>query len=151
MRCGLICLLCLPAAFAQPGADPWSGLRAKNPPGVEVSLRLLREGSYRQGELIRAEARYPGPGVPAQRPPAEMWQSAGILLDPAAVCGTLASSCYPSAGVGGGIANGPGSYPPSPLLSLNGYFPSLHPGRYRDAGEGRKKRGEQKGSARLSL
>src|ERR1035437_1939735 len=31
-----------------------------------------------------------------------MWQSAGILLDPAAVCGTLASSCYPSAGVGGG-------------------------------------------------
>ena len=138
MRCGLICLLCLPAAFAQPGADPWSGLRAKNPPGVEVSLRLLREGSYRQGELIRAEARYPGPGVPAQRPPAEMWQSAGILLDPAAVCGTLASSCYPSAGVGGGIANGPGSYPPSPLLSLNGYFPSLHPGRYRAAALARK-------------
>src|ERR1035437_1018710 len=98
MRCGLICLLCLPAALAQTGADPWSGLRAKNPPGVEVSLRLLREGSYRERELIRAEVHYPGQGVPpAQRPPAEMWQSDGFLLDPAGTCGTLASPCFPFA------------------------------------------------------
>jgi|ERR1019366_5115380 hypothetical protein len=64
MRFGLICLLFLPAAVAQSGADPWSGLRAKNPPGIEVSLRLLREGSYREGELIRAEVHYPGRSFP---------------------------------------------------------------------------------------
>jgi NADH:ubiquinone oxidoreductase subunit E len=135
---GLIFLMCLPAAVAQPGADPWSGLRAKNPSGVEFSLRLLREGSYREGELIRAEVHYPGLSAPAQRPPAAMWQSNGFLLDPAAACGTLASPCFPS--VSGGIVVGTGSGPQSdaPLLSLNNYFPSLRPGRYRAAALRRK-------------
>jgi len=136
---GLICLLCLPAAVAQPGADPWSGLRAKNPAGVEVSLRLLRDGRYREGELIRAEVHYPGLGAaPAQRPPAEMWPAHGFLLDPAAACGTLASPCFQSACMGGGIANGPMSYPPSPLLSLNSSLPDLRPGKYRVAALARK-------------
>jgi len=134
---GLIFLMCLPAAVAQPSADPWSGLRAKNPSGVEVSLCLLREGSYREGELIRAEVHYPGLSAsPAQRPPAEMWQSDGFLLDPAAACGTLASPCFPSAGVGGW--DGSGLLPSSPLVSLNLYFPSLRPGRYRIAALARK-------------
>src|SRR5674476_760533 len=124
---GLIFLMCLPAAIAQPSADPWSGLRAKNPPGVEVSLRLLREGTYREGELIRAEVHYPGPSAPAQRPPAELWTPNGFLLDPAAVCGTLASPCFPSFGVGGGLVNGPGSGSASPLVSLNSYLHALRP------------------------
>src|ERR1039458_9908486 len=92
MRYGLICLLCCSAAVAQPGADPWSALRAKNPPGIEVLLRLLREGSYRQGELIRAEVSDPGPGVPPPQPlPPEIWSFYGFLFDPAGNCGTLAS------------------------------------------------------------
>lgn len=138
---GLICLLCLPAAIAQPSADPWSGLRAKNPPGVEVSLRLLRDGSYREGELIRAEVHYPGPSAPVQRPPLEMWGSNGFLLDPAAACGAPASPCFPTAprpDVGGGISNGPVSYPPSPLVSLNGYLHTPRPGKYRVAALARK-------------
>jgi hypothetical protein len=86
---GWICLLCFSAAVAQPGADPWSELRAKNPPGIEVSLRLLREGSYREGKLIRAEVHYPGRSVPPpQGPPVELWTPNGFLLDPAATCGT---------------------------------------------------------------
>src|ERR1035441_11086055 len=105
MRYVLICLLFLPAAVAQPGADPWSELRAKNPPGIEVSLRLLRGGSYREGELIRAEVHYPGHSVPQpQGPPAELWTPKGFLLDPAATCGTLASPCFPFFGNGGGIS-----------------------------------------------
>src|SRR5450631_1112306 len=104
---GLVCLLCLPAALAQTGADPWSQLRAKNPPGIEVSWRLLRDGSYREGELIRAEVHYPGQSVPPpQDPPAELWTPNGFLLDPAAACGTLASPCFWSAPMGGGMMNG---------------------------------------------
>src|ERR1035438_5292604 len=104
MRYVLICLLFLPAAVAQPGADPWSGLRAKNPPGIEVSLRLLREGSYRERELIRAEVHYPGRNVPPpQGPPAELWTADGFLLDPSAACGTPASPCFWSAPMGGGM------------------------------------------------
>ncbi len=134
MRYGLICLWCLPAALAQTGADPWSELRAKNPPGIEVSLRLLREGSYREGELIRAEVRFPGRLVPPpQGPPAELWTPNGFLLDPAAICGTPASPCFPS--VPGGMVNGDfgGLMSNSPLVSLNGYLPALRPGRYRVA------------------
>src|SRR5664279_498949 len=102
MRALIFCL-CLPAALAQPGADPWTELRAKNPPGVEFSLRLLRQGTYREGELLRAEVYYPGrTTLPAQRPPAEMWSGGGFLLDPAATCGTLPAPCFPSAGADAG-------------------------------------------------
>src|ERR1039458_3534607 len=102
---GWICLLCFSAAVAQPGADPWSELRAKQPAGIEVPLRLLRAGSYREGQLIRAEVHYPGRSVPPpQGPPAELWTPNGFLLDPAATCGTLASPCFPFFGNGGGIS-----------------------------------------------
>src|ERR1035437_7703594 len=70
-----------------------------------------------------------------------MWGSKRFLLDPAAACGAPASPCFPTAprpDVGGGISNGPVSYPPSPLVSLNLYFPSLRPGRYRIAALARK-------------
>src|SRR5664279_1429940 len=138
MRYGLICLLFLPVTVAQPGADPWSELRAKNPPGIEVSLRLLREGSYREGELIRAEVHYPGRNVPPpQGPPVELWTPNGFLLDPAAACGTLASPCFPFFGVGGGISSS-GLQPNSPMVSLNGHLRSPKPGRYRVAALARK-------------
>src|ERR1035438_6994288 len=141
MRYGLICLLFLPAAVAQPGANPWRELRAKNPPGIEVSLRLLREGSYREGELIRAEVHYPGESAPLpQGPLAELWTPNGFLLDPSAACGTLASPCFWSAPMGGGMMNGDfgGLRGNSPLISLNGHLPSLRPGRYRVAALARK-------------
>src|ERR1019366_10606970 len=138
MRYFLICLLFLPAAVAQPSADPWSELRAKNPSGIEVSLRLLREGSYREGKLIRAEVHYPGRSIPQpQGPPVELWTPNGFLLDPAATCGTLASPCFPFFGNGGGISVS-GLIQNSPLISLNGRLPSLHPGRYRVAALARK-------------
>jgi len=142
MRCGLICLLCLPAVFAQQSPDPWTGLRAKNPPGVEVSLRLLREGSYREDELIRAEVTDPGPGVPPPQPlPPEIWSFYGFLFDPAGNCGTLASPCFPSAPMGGGMMmNGDfsGLLPRSPVISLNAWLPAMRPGRYRAAALARK-------------
>jgi hypothetical protein len=136
---GLICLLCLPAALAQPGADPWRELRAKNPPGIEVSLRLLREGSYREGELIRAEVHYPGRSVPPpQGPPVDLWTPNGFLFDPAAVCGPLTSPCLPSITVGIGNGEFSGLIPNSPLVSLNGYLLAPRPGRYRVAALARK-------------
>jgi hypothetical protein len=139
MRCGLICLLFLPAALAQPSADPWSGLRAKNPPGVKVSLRLHREGSYREGELIRAEVHYPGQGVPlAQHPPAELWTPSGFLLDPDAACGFLALPCFLSGRWGMVSGDFGGLRPDSPIVSLNSYLPALRPGRYRVAALARK-------------
>src|SRR5664279_3213130 len=139
MRYGLICLLFLPATVAQPGPDPWSGLRAKNPPGIEVSLRLLREGSYREGELIRAEVHYPGRSVPPpQGTPAELWTPNGFLLDPAAACGRLASPCFPCFGHGVISGSGSGAISNSPLISLNGHLRSPRPGRYRVAALARK-------------
>src|SRR5450756_681136 len=88
---GLLGLLCAPAVIAQ-----WSELRAKNPPGIELTLRLAEPHSYRAGELIRAQIRFSGwRPAPAQRP-RELWQFAGFLLDPAGNCGTLASPCYQS-------------------------------------------------------
>ena len=135
----VICLLILPAAIAQPGTDPWSGLRARNPPGVEISLRPLRTGSYREGELIRAEAHYPGHSVPpVQAPPAELWTPNGFLIDPAGACGTLASPCFWSAP--NGMMNGDfgGLRSPSPLIFLNSYLPALRRGHYRVAALARK-------------
>jgi hypothetical protein len=138
---GLLCLLFLPAALAQPNADPWSGLRAKNPSGVEVSVRLIREGTYREGELIRAEVHYPtqspGPQRPGTERAAEIWPSSGFLLDPATACGTLASPCFPYYPTGG-IVSGSGS-PSSPqITTLNNWFRWLRPGRYRAAALTRK-------------
>jgi hypothetical protein len=138
----LIWLLYLPVALAQQSPDPWSALRAKNPPGIEVLLRLLREGSYRQSELIRAEVTDPGPGVPPPQPlPPEIWSSYGFLFDPAGTCGTLASPCFPSAPMGGGMMmNGDfgGLLPRSPVISLNAWLPAMRPGRYRVAALARK-------------
>ncbi len=112
-------------------------MRAKNPSTGEVSLHLLREGSYREGQLIRTELRYPGlNAAAAQSPPAELWQFAGFLLDPAAACGTLASPCFPS--YSGGIVTGLGPQSASPLISLNNYLHSLRPGHYRAAALARK-------------
>ena len=139
MRYGLICLLFLPVTVAQPGADPWSALRAKNPPGIEVSLRLLREASYREGELIRVEVHYPGRSVPTpQGPPAELWTPNGFLLDPAAACGRLASPCFPFFGHGGISGSGSGAISNSPLISLNGHLHNPGRGRYRVAALARK-------------
>jgi hypothetical protein len=138
----LICLLWLSAAFAQTGVDPWSALRAKNPPGTEVFLRLLREGSYRESELIRAEVTDPGPDVgQPQPPPPEIWSFYGFLFDPSGNCGTLASPCFPSAPMGGGMMmNGDfsGLLPRSPVISLNAWLPAMRPGRYRVAALARK-------------
>src|ERR1017187_1300828 len=138
----LIWLLYLPVALAQQSPDPWSGLRAKNPSGVGVLLRLLREGSYRQGELIRAEVSDPDPGSPPPQPlPPEIWSFYGFLFDPAGNCGTLASPCFPSAPMGGGMMmNGDfsGLLPRSPVISLNAWLPAMRPGRYRVAALARK-------------
>jgi hypothetical protein len=134
---GLICLLCLHAALAQRGGDLWSGLRAQNPPGAEFSVRLAGGGSYQEGELIRAEIHYPGPSAAAQGPPAELWQSNGFLLDPAAACGTLASPCFPFFPTGG-IMSGPGPQSNSRIYTLNNFFRRLRPGRYRAAALTRK-------------
>ena len=134
---GLICLLCLHAALAQRGGDLWSGLRAQNTPGVEFSVRLAGGGSYQEGELIRAEIHYPGPSAAAQGPPAELWQSNGFLLDPAAACGTLASPCFPFFPTGG-IMSGPGPQSNSRIYTLNNFFRRLRPGRYRAAALTRK-------------
>jgi hypothetical protein len=138
----LIWLLFLPAALAQQSPDPWSGLRAKDPSGVEVLLRLLRAGSYREGELIRAEVSDPDPGSPPPQPlPPEIWSFYGFLFDPAGTCGTLASPCFPSAPMGGGMMmNGDfsGLLPRSPVISLNAWLPAMRPGRYRVAALARK-------------
>ena len=76
---GLVCLLSIPAVAAQQSAGAiWDDLRAKNPPGIELSLRLIDPHSYREGELIRAEMWLPAEGrEPAPHPPPEMWQFAG--------------------------------------------------------------------------
>ena len=134
---GWFCLLWVSVAVAQQGADPWIGLRAKNPSGIEVSLRLLREGSYREGELIRAEVHYPGhTAVPSQGPSAELWSPNGFLLDPAGPCGTLASPCFPFFPRGGVVTGR--LQPESPLVSLNRYLRPLRPGHYRGAALVRK-------------
>jgi hypothetical protein len=142
-------LLCIPlllaahaAAAAQQSADPaWSDMRAKNPPGIEFSLRLADPHAYSEGELIRALIAFPGPGS-LQPPPRELWQFAGVLLDPAGECGSLASPCPRPATYETydpydpirriGMASAP------IWASLNGSLPALRPGRYRLAVLARK-------------
>ena len=142
----LLCIPLLLAACAWAGADAdpaWSGLRAKNPPGIEFSLRLTDPHAYSEGELIRAVIVFPGPGS-LQPPPRELWQFAGVLLDPAGECGSLASPCPRPASETYetydpydpirriGMASAPIS------ASLNGSLPALRPGRYRLAVLARK-------------
>jgi hypothetical protein len=113
------------------GAQPWSGIR--NPPGVDVSLRLPDPHPYRQGEVIRAQMKLPG-WTPGQPPPAEQWQFVGLLLDPAVGCGSVAKPCFLDGGGNRAISriiNGPGGQPEHSFL--NQWLPRLPPGHYRAA------------------
>jgi len=133
---GLVCLFSIPAAVAQQSAGAiWNDLLAKSPPGIDLSLRLIDPHSYREGELIRAEMRLPGSREPTPHPPPEMWQFAGLLLDPPANCGSLASPCLQSMPQGifvsGNFGFGNGANPSA--VSLNIYLPRLRPARYSAA------------------
>jgi hypothetical protein len=102
---------------------------------AQVSLRLLENRSYREGELIRAEVQPLGqPFVPGQPPPKERWQYAGFLLDPSRKCGSLATPCFQSTSLWFDKTDpmlrfGDASAPL--IVSLNRYLPALGPGRYR--------------------
>jgi hypothetical protein len=134
---GLVCLLSLPAAVAQQSAGAiWRDLRAKNPPGIDLSLRLIDPHSYREGELVRAEMRLPGSLDPTPHPPPEIWQFAGLLLDPPANCGSLASPCVYSTPQGTTFGRGMfgfGNAANPFAVSLNNYLPQLRPAHYRAA------------------
>jgi hypothetical protein len=141
MRSVLLVVL-LPALFAQP-ADLWADLRAKNPPGFELSLRLTAPHPFHRGELIPVVANVPGmaPG-PGQAPADEFWQFSGFLLDPAVDCGTLQKPCSGLGGRNFGGLNFGGLYDPASgigqrmgpaSLFLNRYIPLLPPGHYRAA------------------
>lgn len=143
IRPALLFLYCVPAAVAQPSAGPvWSDLQAKNPPGIELTLRLMEPHSYRQGELIRAQIGFPGRSfAPAREPPRDRWQFAGFLLDPVGNCGSLASPCFGSMTLGFDkteptLRLGETSEPVA--VSLNNYLPALPPARYRAAVLARK-------------
>ena len=137
----VLIVVSLPALFAQPSAqvsnkDPWADLRAKNPPGLELSLRLTAQHPYHRGELIPVEATaHSMASNPGQAPVQEIWQFSGFLLDPAVDCGSLQKPCFghygPFSGnrpeMGIGQRTGPTS------LFLNGFLPLLQPGRYRAA------------------
>ena len=138
MRIVLLWLCCVPVAVAQQDLGPsWSDLEAKNPPGIELSLRLVEPHSYLESESIRAEIRLPGRSpAPAQQPPREQWQFAGFLLDPAVDCGSLARPCFASMilGFDQGELIGQIGAPFGPqAVFLNNYLPRLGPGRYRAA------------------
>jgi hypothetical protein len=144
LLCIPLLLAAHPAAATQQSADPaWSDLRAKNPPGIEFSLRLADPHAYREGELIRAVIVFPGTEF-LNPPPREIWPFAGVLLDPTGECGSLASPCPRPASAtydpydpydpirSIGRASGPIS------ASLNSSLPALRPGRYRLAVLARK-------------
>ena len=133
---GLVCLFAVPAVVAQRNAGAiWNDLRAKNPPGIELSLRLIDPHGYREGELIRAEIKLPGGSLaPTPHAPQETWQFAGLLLDPPANCGSLASPCLYSMPQGHFITGNFGLFNGNPFaVSLNNYLPQLRPARYRAA------------------
>ncbi|MCL4855405.1 MAG: hypothetical protein KJZ78_28920, partial [Bryobacteraceae bacterium] len=56
----LIGLSCTLAAQSDTDGG-WSELRSRNPPQLGFSIRLLNQRAYHEGELIRAEVRYPPP------------------------------------------------------------------------------------------
>ena len=132
VSCGLLCAIAVPAAIAQ-----WGDLQSKNPPGIDLSLRLTEPHSYGEGELIPAEIRFPGRSpAPVQQPPRETWQFAGFLLDPAGSCGSVASPCFPSMILGFDQSEPTlrlGETSDPVVVSLNNYLPRLRPGRYRAA------------------
>ena len=123
----LVAIFCVVAAGAQQRA--------------EFSLRLVGPQKYHQGELISAEIKFPSDAPGAL--PQERWQMAGLLLDPPAGCGWMASPCvvqFPRA-VRAVVSVGP---PPAidksatRLISLNRYLPALQPGHYQTAVLARK-------------
>jgi hypothetical protein len=132
----LMLLSLAPVLNAQDGA-PWNDLRSKNPPGLSVTLRLVNPHAFRQGELIAAELNLPPVGSP---PPTEQWQFAGILLDPATVCGSVAKPCFLNDASAGGIRimNGAQGHSDHQPLALNSYLPPLTRGRYHAAALARK-------------
>ncbi len=107
------------------GAQPWGGIQ--NPPGLELSLRLLDPHPYQQGELIRVEMKLPNTFPGQGTPPAEIWTFGGLLLDPAQDCGLIAKPCFQQGGVIGGLMTR------RDQTVLNQFLPALPPGRYRAA------------------
>src|SRR5579872_3231354 len=146
---GSILLSILPGSvvIAQSNARAvWSDLEARNPPGLDFSLRLTDPQVYHEGELIRAAVRFRSANpAPAQEPPPERWQFAGFLLDPAADCGSFASPCFSSApprSTVGFDKSDPmlrfAQSPDSLTVYLNTYLSRLRPGHYRLAMLARK-------------
>src|SRR4051794_20109173 len=136
----LMVLWLAPLLYGQSGA-PWTDIRAKNPPDVKIMLRLLDSHAFREGELIRAEMSVPEHRPMQGPPPAEHWQFGGLLLDPAADCGTVAKPCFVGAPGGmdfSGLMNGPQGVSDQRQLALNAYLPALAPGKYRIAALARK-------------
>jgi hypothetical protein len=140
MRAVLL-IVSLPALLAQPavqvsGNDPWADLRAKNPPGLEFSLRLTTSHPYHSGELIPVEANVPGMASnPGQTPAQEFWQFGGFLLDPAVDCGSLQKPCFGHSGPfnANRLEMGIGQRIGPTILLLNGFIPLLRPNHYRAA------------------
>ena len=138
MRAVLL-VVTLPVLFAQQGAqvsskDLWADLRAKNPPDLELSVRLTASHPYHRGELIPVEANVLGMASnPREAPAQEYWQFGGFLLDPALDCGSLQKPCLALNGPFGGnrpeMGIGQRMGPTSFLL--NSHIPLLQPGRYR--------------------
>ncbi|MEO8657432.1 MAG: hypothetical protein ABI693_03135 [Bryobacteraceae bacterium] len=102
---------------------------------AQVSIRLLEDRRYHEGELILAEVQPLGQPFVAGRPLAkERWQYGGFLLDPPRKCGSLATPCFQSMALwfdksdpmlGFGDATAPR------IVCLNHYLPPLMPGHYR--------------------
>jgi hypothetical protein len=140
MRAFLLVVL-VPTLFAQvsgndPGNNPWADLRARNPPGLELSLRLTAPQPYHSEELIPVEVNFSGMATnPDQTPTEEMWRFGGFLLDPAVDCGSLQKSCFRLGGTnfGNDTAMVIGQRPGPTSLILNRYMPALRPGHYRAA------------------
>jgi hypothetical protein len=125
---------CMPYALAQPAA--WNELRSKNPPGIEVSLRLTEARPYAEGELVQASVAFPVRPAPPGQPAKETWQFTGLLVDPAGACGSVAKPCFPSMPLGFNKQEPTlriGSTSEPVAVSLNNYLPQMRPGRYRAA------------------
>lgn len=132
-------LVCLVAASeAQPTEPPaWSQLRAKNPAGTQLTLRLSDPHPYAENELIRADISFPGKRWnPPQPMPRERWQFAGFLVDPTVGCGSLAQPCVSSAALWIQQVDpvwNTGSSADQIVVSLNNSLPAFAPGRHQVA------------------